>query len=1250
MEDLQQHIELIGGSGLFDRPWYLAQYPDVVRLGMDPVAHYLRIGAKLLRNPGPKFDTAFYLRSYPDVAQAQINPLVHFIAFGQKEQRLAQAPGKAGVTDIALLKEALVPTGAVAAKPAAPVAVKPAATVAAKPAAPVAVRKQPAKARPAGAGASLRVGVYLPAAAIRNDMADVRAALARLASKYALYVSAGADNLDELKRTIGRHFSPVELVLLPEAGSGDQAPIRALRQMRADGIQLVCFLASSQGLGDAGWLTPKLRQLWFKRSLSQLLGNAGGTRRILEAFETNANLGLVGPAVFYKPASLPRSLRESALVRALSGSAHASPCDAEWSSFAGGMFWARLDMFAVLPDALQQEQADAADGAGEQAGSGFDAIVGLLPRLARMQTAVVHAATLGDETVFLEIIDSAGNPYRKSLERTLVQEQRMAADLALLADSPLFDRAFYLAQMKADHWSEGDPALHYLRFGEDFGYEPSAEFDGKRYLRYYPDVATSTLNPLVHYLRFGRDAQRDTFAAAAHPQKDRGVRVFISCWLKNKESLHDGLAELAERLRQQGVNPIFVTNARPLIQNPQLSVLASSFLLSDCDVTGPELPACFPSWLAEIAAIELRWLETAGAPDEKRHPAALARTVRKAYAYWKSVLEQSRPEFMLVWGSTAPLSKLHLRLCQELSIPTLVLERGHFARCFSVDLLGQFAYGGVNLKPHASQLAPGEQTAVRAAACIDWVRNCNEVAYAKSNQYQDIETVLDGYRNAGRRIVLFIGVNDLGSGSAYAYGDIAERHALLYNSSLEAFRATRKAIEAIDPTAVLIIKPHPSDRHDYQREQSDSVILAKDWDINKLIGLVDACVAMSTTALARALVESTPIVSLGLSDLSMKGLTYECHSPTDLPVMLRSALIRENFGAMNDKAAVYLEYLFDEQLVGIDADVPTNFRIADFSAFLVKRIAAYAPLEHRHYSDIGSALRASDNPRKSVYYQEAYQRPSREALLPYHHPVDVVIPVYGDATVTKECIDSVLASKQSIPFRLIIVSDKSPFPDVVEVVDSYADRPDVVVLHNEINLGYPGTANRGMAFSDDADVIVLNSDTLVAKGWVERLQAHAFSGIDVATVTPMSNNASIFSCRNHPQGAELPGGLAEVKRINELFGQRRPDTVEVPVGHGFCMYIKRACIRSVGYFDELTFGRGYSEEVDFCLRARQAGFTNVCGTDVYVGHVGGVSFADTANTRKIAARRIIQERYPTYFSEISKFLATDPLKEYRNYE
>ena len=72
---------------LFDREWYLQQYPDVRAGELDPYDHYLRHGAAEGRDPSPLFDTDWYLQQNPDVRESGGNPLVHFYLHGAAEGR-----------------------------------------------------------------------------------------------------------------------------------------------------------------------------------------------------------------------------------------------------------------------------------------------------------------------------------------------------------------------------------------------------------------------------------------------------------------------------------------------------------------------------------------------------------------------------------------------------------------------------------------------------------------------------------------------------------------------------------------------------------------------------------------------------------------------------------------------------------------------------------------------------------------------------------------------------------------------------------------------------------------------------------------------------------------------------------------------------------------------------------------------------------------------------------------------------------
>jgi hypothetical protein len=85
-----EELQAIAGSGLFDSAWYLATYPDVAAAGVEPLSHFVGIGWREGRDPGPDFATSAYLKANPDVAHLGVNPLLHYIEFGRSEGREIQ--------------------------------------------------------------------------------------------------------------------------------------------------------------------------------------------------------------------------------------------------------------------------------------------------------------------------------------------------------------------------------------------------------------------------------------------------------------------------------------------------------------------------------------------------------------------------------------------------------------------------------------------------------------------------------------------------------------------------------------------------------------------------------------------------------------------------------------------------------------------------------------------------------------------------------------------------------------------------------------------------------------------------------------------------------------------------------------------------------------------------------------------------------------------------------------------------------
>ncbi|WP_262689468.1 glycosyltransferase [Kordiimonas aestuarii] len=255
---------------------------------------------------------------------------------------------------------------------------------------------------------------------------------------------------------------------------------------------------------------------------------------------------------------------------------------------------------------------------------------------------------------------------------------------------------------------------------------------------------------------------------------------------------------------------------------------------------------------------------------------------------------------------------------------------------------------------------------------------------------------------------------------------------------------------------------------------------------------------------------------------------------------------------------------------------------------------------------------------------------------------DIIIPAYRGVAETLTAIQAVLRAITDAPANLIVIDDASPEPELSAALDRLAARGLFTLLRNDMNLGFVGTVNRGMALNPARDVVLLNADTEVYDHWLDRLLAHAGGDTRIATITPFSNNATICSypetLKNNHFRLECGGaGLAEAS-----YAANKGDLVEVPTGVGFCFYIRRAALEAVGLFDEETFKRGYGEENDFCVAAANAGWRNVLATDVYVRHRGEVSFAEDAGALQAEGLKSLLAKHPGYLGGVHDYIAHDP--------
>lgn len=218
----------------------------------------------------------------------------------------------------------------------------------------------------------------------------------------------------------------------------------------------------------------------------------------------------------------------------------------------------------------------------------------------------------------------------------------------------------------------------------------------------------------------------------------------------------------------------------------------------------------------------------------------------------------------------------------------------------------------------------------------------------------------------------------------------------------------------------------------------------------------------------------------------------------------------------------------------------------------------------------------------------------------------VVVVTHNSADFINPLLDSLPAALAGISSRVIVV-DSGSSDTTVQIVRERADCNVIAAA----NIGYAAAINRGAAeLSDVTAILVLNPDLVLSAGCVPTLLAELSSsgvGIVVPRLVDADGNL-LYSLRNEPTIARALGLgflrsplFSETIRDSKIYQQ--PGLTDWATGA--VMLTSSECFTALGGWDESFFL--YSEETDYCLRARQRGWRTRYTPAATALHVGGGS-------------------------------------------
>ncbi len=213
----------------------------------------------------------------------------------------------------------------------------------------------------------------------------------------------------------------------------------------------------------------------------------------------------------------------------------------------------------------------------------------------------------------------------------------------------------------------------------------------------------------------------------------------------------------------------------------------------------------------------------------------------------------------------------------------------------------------------------------------------------------------------------------------------------------------------------------------------------------------------------------------------------------------------------------------------------------------------------------------------------------------------LILVTHNQLDYTRRCVESVRFRTDEL-LQWIVVDNAS----TDGTVEYFRAQPDVHLIANTENRGFPAAVNQGVSVATGDYVLLLNNDTIVTTGWLRRMLDAMDSDSRIGLVGPVSNAVS------GPQQIDVNyRDLTSLDGFAWEWGQQHIGQIQdLDRLVGFCLLIRKSVVDRVGLFDE-RFGIGNFEDDDYCRRARQAGFRTVVAIDSFVHHFGHRTFLAT---------------------------------------
>lgn len=255
--------------------------------------------------------------------------------------------------------------------------------------------------------------------------------------------------------------------------------------------------------------------------------------------------------------------------------------------------------------------------------------------------------------------------------------------------------------------------------------------------------------------------------------------------------------------------------------------------------------------------------------------------------------------------------------------------------------------------------------------------------------------------------------------------------------------------------------------------------------------------------------------------------------------------------------------------------------------------------------------------------------------LPFEPPlVSVIIPTKDQCSLLQACVDGLLNRTDYTPLEIVIVDNGSSEQDALAFLAGLHERTNVKVVEDPGPFNFSRLVNRGAAASSGEVLVFLNNDVdVITPVWLSEMVSHALRP-EVGAV-----GAKLYYVDDTLQHGGVILGLGGVAgHVHKGLPRESPGYFSrLNLVHGLscvtgaCLATRRNVFSAVGGFDEQELTDSYND-VDFCIRVKQAGYRIILPPQAELYHLESVSRghprASAATTARFEAeQRCMRQRW-----------------------